>query len=80
MGLNPKKLQVDLKNYLEKVQKSPPQRDPAMAGQVGSIEESFSDDFQKTIESALKISADRQHLVIGEKEILIALAKTDDFF
>jgi ATP-dependent Clp protease ATP-binding subunit ClpC len=68
LGLSPKKLQANLKNYLEKVHKQ------------NILEESFSPDFQKTIESALKTSADRQHTSIGEKEILVALAKEDEFF
>ena len=68
LGLNPKKLQADIKNYLEKMQKQD------IAG------DSFSDDFQKTIELALKVSTDRQHCSIGEKEILVALASEDDFF
>jgi len=68
LGLNPKKLQADIKNYLEKMQKQD------IAGH------SFSDDFQKTIEGALKVSTERQHGSIGEKEILVALASEDDFF
>ena len=68
LGLNPKKLQSDLKNYLEKI----PKKDTA-----GKF---FSDDFQKTITGALKISANRSHTSIGEKEILTALAKQDEFF
>lgn len=68
LGLNNKKLQIDLKNYLEKI----PKQDAA-----GDI---LSDDFQQTIKYALKVSADRGHNAIGEKEILVALAKQNDFF
>ncbi len=68
LGLHPKKLQDDLKNYLEKMQK---QSQPAMI---------FSDDFQKTIIEALKVSKERGHDFIGEKEILVGLAKNDEFF
>ena len=49
LGLNPKKLQADLKNYLEKIPKQ------------NVTGEFFSDDFQETIALAFKISADRQH-------------------
>lgn len=42
--------------------------------------ESFSTGFQKTIRSALNISVERQHDSIGEKEILVALAKENEFF
>lgn len=70
LGLNPKKLQADLKNYLEKIQKQT----------TVPVKEVFLDDFQRTIKRALKISADRQHNSIGEKEILTALAKEDEFF
>jgi len=68
LGLDNKKLQSDLKNYLEKI---PKQNVPG---------ESFSDDFQKTIEYAIKVSIDRQHNYIGEKEILVGLAREDEFF
>ncbi|MGA2418045.1 MAG: ATP-dependent Clp protease ATP-binding subunit [Candidatus Staskawiczbacteria bacterium] len=67
LGLNPKKLQADLKNYLEKMPKQDDGNTP------------FLDDFQKTIEYALKVAVDRQHDNIGEKEILVALAKEDEF-
>ncbi|OGZ79126.1 MAG: hypothetical protein A2528_00615 [Candidatus Staskawiczbacteria bacterium RIFOXYD2_FULL_37_9] len=68
LGLNPKKLQSDIKNCLEKMQRQ------------GANELVFSDDFKKTIELAYKISADRQRAIIGEKEILTALANEDEFF
>ena len=68
LGLNPKKLQSDLKNYLEKMQKND------VAGVV------FSENFQNTIAHALKIAVDRKHDNIGEKEILSALAYEDNFF
>jgi len=68
LGLYPEKLQIDLKNYLEKVQKH------------DAAEGSFSNDFQETIKYALKVSADRQHSLIGPEEILVALARQDEFF
>ena len=68
LGMDTKKLQNDLKNYLEKIPK-----------QIAS-EESFLDDFQETIKYALKVSLDRQHNYIGEKEILVGLAREDEFF
>lgn len=67
LGLSPKKLQANIKNYLEKIPKN---------NKVGS----FSEDFQKTIELALEVSTERQHGSIGEKEILAGLAKEDEFF
>jgi len=68
LGLNVAKLQDDFKNYLEKTQRQ----------KISS--ESFSDDFQKVIKEALAISKERGHQRIGEKEILVALARHDEFF
>ncbi len=68
LGLDPKKLRLDLKNYLEKTQKTE------------ITENLFSNDFQKSIEYALKVSIDRGHAFIGQAEILVALAKQDEFF
>ena len=68
LGLSPKKLQSALKNYLEKAQKHSEENI------------SFLDDFQKTIERALKVAVSRGHQCIGEKEILVALAYEDEFF
>lgn len=73
LGLDIKKIQDDLKNYLEKMQKQ-----PARAG--GEDSELFSEDFQKVIIEAANISNNRGHKTIGEKEILVALAKHDEFF
>jgi len=67
LGLDIKKLQDDLKNYLEKMQKN---EDSKL----------FSEDFQKTIIEAANISNFRGHKTIGEKEILVALAKNNEFF
>ncbi len=68
LGINPKKLQNDIKNYLEKIEKS-------------SInDESFSEDFLNVINLALKISVNRGHKYIGQNEVLVALAKEDEFF
>jgi ATP-dependent Clp protease ATP-binding subunit ClpC len=68
LGLRPKKLQSEIKNYLEKMPK------------YSTAEEVFSNDFMETIRYALKTSVDRKHNYIGEKEVLVGLAKTDEFF
>ncbi len=68
LGINTKKLQEDLKNYMEKMQKSE------------KYDGSFSDDFEETIIQAMKITKDRQRKTIGEKEILVGLARCDGFF
>ena len=84
LGLSPKKLQSDLKNYLEKMSRLPDNRGSSTAPSSGQKQDvaksTFSDDFQKTIQFALKASVDRQHNIVGEKEILVALAKQDEFF
>jgi ATP-dependent Clp protease ATP-binding subunit ClpC len=67
LGLDSKKLQENLKNYLEKTQRHEGQ-------------ESFSEDFQQTIKEAFKLSNAKGKNTIGEKEILVALAKCDEFF
>lgn len=66
LGLDIKKIQDDLKNYLEKKEKH-------------EGLEFFSEDFQKVIIEAVNISNNRGHKTIGEKEILVALAKHDEF-
>lgn len=77
LGLDSEKLQSDLKNYLEKMPKQEAQAVAGISADAGDI---FSKDFKETIKDALKASIDRQHSAIGEKEILIALAKQDEFF
>jgi ATP-dependent Clp protease ATP-binding subunit ClpC len=67
LGMDPKKLSVDAKNYLEKSQKT-------------ENSEIFSENFIKTITEALNVSALRNKEKIGEKEILVALAEHDEFF
>jgi len=67
LGINPKKLQTDIKNYLEKSERK-------IDG------ETYSADFYKTIETALKVSVENKRALITEEDILIALAKEDDFF
>jgi len=67
LGIDTKKLREDLKNYLEKI----PRQESA---------DNFSSDFQQTIIDAATLSVNREHNVIGEKEILVALAKNDEFF
>ena len=68
LGLDPKKFQDDSKNYLEKMQRQE---------QAATI---FSDDFEKVILEAIKVSKDRGHDSIGEKEILVGLAKNNELF
>ncbi|OGZ64730.1 MAG: hypothetical protein A3A98_01935 [Candidatus Staskawiczbacteria bacterium RIFCSPLOWO2_01_FULL_40_39] len=68
LGIDLKKLQADLKNYLEK---QPRQQKFTLA---------LSEPFQRTMLQAAKIAHERGHEKIGEKEILFALAKEDDFF
>jgi len=68
LGLDIAKLQADLKNYLEKQQ-----RQKVFA-------ESFSQDFEDVIKEALSVSNEKKHKTIGEKEILIALARKNEFF
>ncbi|MCX6723276.1 MAG: ATP-dependent Clp protease ATP-binding subunit [Candidatus Staskawiczbacteria bacterium] len=78
LGLDTKKLQSDIKNYLEKI----PRRGSLIesGSKQNNSGEPFSSDFQETIKYALKISIDRKHDCIGEKEILVGLAKEDEFF
>ncbi len=75
LGLNPKKLIIDIKNYLEKMPKK-------VAGDAdnSSVQSELALGWQKIIEIALKSSADRGHSFIAEKDILVALAKEDEFF
>ncbi|MFH1967964.1 MAG: ATP-dependent Clp protease ATP-binding subunit [bacterium] len=68
LGLDIKKLQEDLKNCLEKSE------------QKIKSNEVFSEDFQKAILEALNAAKDMGHETIGEKEILIGLAKHNEFF
>jgi ATP-dependent Clp protease ATP-binding subunit ClpC len=68
LGLDPKKLQSELKNYSEK---TPKQNTPDV---------NFSTDFEKAILEALNVSKDRGHNSIGEKEILVGCARSNDFF
>ncbi len=68
LGIDLKKLQIDLKNYLEKQQRQ--QKFNVLP----------SESFQKTIEESVKIAVEREYNIIGEKEMLVALAKQDEFF
>jgi ATP-dependent Clp protease ATP-binding subunit ClpC len=65
LGMESKKLEIDLKNYLEKMIPSEP---------------GFSADFEQTMIEASKIASQRGHSFIDEKEILCGLAKCDEFF
>jgi ATP-dependent Clp protease ATP-binding subunit ClpC len=67
LGIDIKKLQEDLKNYLEKISKQE---------SIGTI---FSDDFQKTIIEAATISVKRGHASISENDILASLAENNEF-
>jgi len=67
LGIDRKTFLEDLKNYLEKIPK---------AGTPGE----FSEDFVATITDAAMVAANRQKEKISSKEILISLAKTDEFF
>jgi len=75
LGISPKKLQADLKNYLEKMP-----REGATKTEDSSAPGGPASGWQKTIETALRTTIERQHESIGEKEILTALAKEDEFF
>ncbi len=68
LGLDVAKLQADLKNYLEKIQRRE------------ASTEFFSEDFKNVIKEAVSLSVERGHNKIGEKEILVGLAKHDEFF
>ena len=74
LGLDIKKIEIDLKNYLEKLPKQPVYAEGNGAGLV------FSEDFQNTIKDAVKISEERGYNSVGEKEIFASLAKNDEFF
>ncbi len=68
LGIDSKKFLLDIKNFIEKSIKSDNALNP------------FSEDFLKVILDAGKLSVQRNHNVIGEKEILVALARNNDFF
>lgn len=68
LGLDIKKLQINLKNYLEKQQRQQ------------KFNVLLSESFQKTIIQAMNVADERGHAVIGEKELLVALAREDEFF
>jgi len=72
LGLSIEKLRDDLKNYLEKIQRQP--FDPSDEKNL------FQEDFQKTITEALKFAKELGHKTIGEKEIFVGLARSDNFF
>jgi len=68
LGLDVKKLQDDLKNCIEKNRRQP------------QSSETFSGDFENIILEAAKVCVERGKKSIGEKEILVALARHDEFF
>jgi ATP-dependent Clp protease ATP-binding subunit ClpC len=67
LGLDIKKLQQELKNYVEKQARSQ------------QFNVSLSDSFKATMQEAAKISNDRGYGAIGEKELFVALAHHDEF-
>lgn len=72
LGIDVKKLQNNLNNHLEKLR-------------IGQKEQGqktidFSESFQKIIIEALKVAKERGRLVVGDKELLVALSKEDSFF
>jgi len=71
LGINNKKFIENLKNYLEKKKKGEEKESKAT---------DFSDDFKETIMEAINLAILRGSSQIGEKDILIGLAKRDDFF
>lgn len=68
LGIDTKKFLIDIKNYLEKAER----KDNASLP--------FSSDFAKVILEAANLAVAKNHSRIGEKEILLALAKNDKFF
>ncbi len=74
LGLDTGKLRADLKNYLEKT----PRQSGSASWERKTI--SFSKSFQKVMHEALSLANQRTHKTIGEKEILVGLAKHDEFF
>lgn len=66
LGINIKKLQDDLKNYLEKIEK-------------GDYTQ-FSDDFENVIKESLKSAQAGDNKKIREEDIFIALSKHNEFF
>ena len=67
LGLDIKKIEIDVKNYIEKTR-------------VQALESGISPEFESVIADALSLSAERKNNCIGEKEILVAIAKNDEFF
>ncbi len=67
LGIDTKKLQEDLRNSLEKFEK---QNSP----------DGFSKDFMQTMAESVNVAINMGHTAIGAKEILVALAKCNEFF
>lgn len=91
LGINVKELQADLKNYLEKSR--PQSANKVEDSQKGRNDQKFptrleqqpftllfSKSFQETIIQAMNVANERGRAVIGEKELLVALAREDAFF
>lgn len=69
LGLDIKKLQVDLKNWLEKSRSTEPTK-----------ELYFSASFEKVVVDSATMAIERGHNAISEKEIFANLAGSDPFF
>ncbi len=69
LGMDVKKIQSDLKNYLEKQER-----------QEREITPPFSQSFQDTIKKAAELAESRGYQTISEKELLAGLASHDEFF
>src|SRR3989344_3040230 len=68
LGLNVKKLQNDLKNYLEKQERQK------------KFNLLLSDVFLRTILDGAKMASEKGSTSISEKDIFVALARNDEFF
>lgn len=78
-GIDSRKLLEDLNNYLEKSrQKS--SLEPESKAENKKFSLLFSESFEKVIEESAVIANERGKETIGEKEILVALSRRDEFF
>ena len=68
LGIDHKKLRTNLKNYLEK------------CPQEKTVVSKVSESWQKSLEKAALVAAERGKLQITEKELLVGLAYQDAFF